>query len=132
MYYWYQSRSFLGHAKLKVGEHNTRIQELHRDLDGLRGSFEGIAGTMEELLRTMDERLAHSMEELKKILLTGGGNPRHVEEGVTTTESRAHQKVEYEFPTKSHQFEFPKFDGIGLRDWLYQCRQFFEVDETPK
>lgn len=43
------------------------------------------AGTMEELQRTMDERLAHSMEELKKILLTSGGNPRHAEEGVTTT-----------------------------------------------
>lgn len=59
-----------------MGEHNTRIQELRRDLDGLRGSFEGITGTMEELRRNMDEKLAQSMEEFKRILLTNMENQR--------------------------------------------------------
>lgn len=35
-------------------------------------------------------------------------------------------------PTRSYQVEFPKFDGVGLRDWLYKCDQFFDVDETPE
>ena len=26
--------------------------------------------------------------------------------------------------------EFPKFNGDGLKEWLYKCDQYFECDET--
>ncbi|KAF3680331.1 hypothetical protein FXO37_03370 [Capsicum annuum] len=38
----------------------------------------------------------------------------------------------YQLPMRGYHVEFPTFDGQGLKDWLYKCEQFFEVDETPK
>lgn len=56
---------------MELGEHNTQIQELRRDLYGLRGSFDGIS---DELRNTVDEKLAAFMEEFKSILVTIVGN----------------------------------------------------------
>ncbi|KAG8376158.1 hypothetical protein BUALT_Bualt09G0034100 [Buddleja alternifolia] len=34
-------------------------------------------------------------------------------------------------PTKCSTIKFPRFNGEDLRDWIFKCEQFFEVDETP-
>lgn len=120
-----------------MGEQNTRIQEFRRDLDGLQGSFEGITGTMEELRRNMDEKLTQSMEEFKRILLINVENQRpqmnpRTEDELATAPAKGRREEEYRLPTRRNQLEFSKFDGTILRDWLYQCEHFFEVDETPE
>ncbi|OIT04745.1 hypothetical protein A4A49_65195, partial [Nicotiana attenuata] len=113
-----------------MGEHNMRIQELRKDLDGLRGSFEGISGNMEELRKTVDEKLVASMEEFRRILMATVGNQIPLGEEVPIRQG-ARRSGDEELPIKGHQLEFPKFDGVGLSDWLYQCEQYFEVAETP-
>lgn len=55
-----------------------------------------------------------------------------MEEENTTATARGQHEEEYQLPNRRNQLEFPKFDGTGLRNWLYQCEQFFEVDETPE
>ncbi|KAG8380288.1 hypothetical protein BUALT_Bualt06G0000100 [Buddleja alternifolia] len=37
----------------------------------------------------------------------------------------------YHMPTKCSTIEFPRFNGEDLRDWIFRCEQFFEVDDTP-
>ncbi|PKI53800.1 hypothetical protein CRG98_025806 [Punica granatum] len=37
----------------------------------------------------------------------------------------------YSATAKIGKLEFPRFSGEGVREWLYRCEQFFEVDMTP-
>ncbi|PKI34771.1 hypothetical protein CRG98_044838, partial [Punica granatum] len=37
----------------------------------------------------------------------------------------------YSLTARIGKLEFPRFCGDGVREWLYRCEQFFEVDETP-
>ncbi|PKI67810.1 hypothetical protein CRG98_011783, partial [Punica granatum] len=37
----------------------------------------------------------------------------------------------YSTTSRIGKLEFPRFGGDGVREWLYRCEQFFDVDETP-
>ena len=36
----------------------------------------------------------------------------------------------YPYSTRLTKIEFPKFNGEGLKSWLYKCNQFFELDNV--
>lgn len=57
---------------------------------------------------------------------TMNGDNEHNEANATPQTPNA-----YQIPTKCSTIEFPHFEGENLRNWVYKCDQFFEVDETP-
>jgi len=118
-----------------MGDHNTRMQELRREVDILKGSMEGVVSSVTELQQSMDTKVAQAMEDIKR-LLTENVNPRNGD----GEDRRAHDDnrdrgvpiLNHNCPVdnRNYQVDLPHFDGTGLKDWLYRCEQFFDVDET--
>ncbi|XP_075076397.1 uncharacterized protein LOC142163045 [Nicotiana tabacum] len=121
-----------------MGDHNTRMQELRKEVDNLKGSMDTVVSSISDLRQMMDAKVAQAMEEIKNIILgnlTMGGDAQSTREEVVADRVPAvvqNRNDEYQLPTRSYQVEFPKFNGEGLKDWLYQCEQFFDVDGTPE
>nr|XP_033510364.1 uncharacterized protein LOC117275111 [Nicotiana tomentosiformis] len=76
--------------------------------------------------------------------MTGNLNPPMVQNLPVNGENHAYNNVvpvengyrvnnlagHCQITARNYQVNFPKFDGYGLKDWLYSCEQFFDVDET--
>ncbi|OIT04475.1 hypothetical protein A4A49_06670 [Nicotiana attenuata] len=98
--------------------------------------MDAVTNSVSELRSAMDLKVAQAREEIRKLLLTN----------LTTTENSqpdlpaenedpeviATRPRGYQLPTRDYHVEFPKFDGLGLKDWLYKCEMFFAVDGTPE
>lgn len=121
---------------MEIGDHNTRMQELRKEVDNLKGSMDAVTTSVSELISSVDHKVAQAMEEIRKLLLnnltTTGSHQHEVpaeNEGpeVVITRPRG-----YQLPTRDYHVEFPAFEGLGLKDWLYKCKQFFVVDGTPE
>ncbi|MCE0481619.1 hypothetical protein HAX54_039495, partial [Datura stramonium] len=54
----------------EMGDHNTRLQEMRREIDGLKGSMDGVDGSVAELSRVVDTKVTDAMSEIKTLLVT--------------------------------------------------------------
>ncbi|OIT23482.1 hypothetical protein A4A49_57786, partial [Nicotiana attenuata] len=125
-----------------MGDHNTRMAELRKDVDNLKGSVDSVGHTVAELTTSVEAKFAQALEEIKKMMLGNGNN--HAQNGPVAdggeevlrnrAEDRVARAVEHQFPFRNYQVDvaISKFDGTGLKDWLYKCEQFFDVDGTPE
>lgn len=119
-----------------MGDHNTRMHELRKEVDNLRGSIKAVTSSVSELQKSVDNKVAQAMEEIRKLLvsnLTTTGVQNHAfpveneRPDVVVPRPRGYQP-----PNRDYHMEFPIFDDIGLKDWLYTCEQIFAVEDTSE
>lgn len=124
-----------------MGDYNTRLKELHKEIDTLKGCMEGVVESVLELSKMVDAKVASAMNDVKKLIRTmiAGNNQvangaREVSNevgdqacgGMGAENSRENAREEgYELPSRNHRMEFLKFDGIGLQEWIYRGEHFF-------
>lgn len=53
-----------------MGDHKTRLQELHKEIDALKGSMEGVVGSMSELSKMVDAKVVSGINDIKKLITT--------------------------------------------------------------
>ncbi|XP_075088549.1 uncharacterized protein LOC142170516 [Nicotiana tabacum] len=119
-----------------MGDHNTRMHELRKEVNSLKGSIESVTSSVAELQKSVDNRVAQAMDEIRKLLVgnlatTGVQNHEFPVENerpeVVGPRPGGHQP-----PNRDYHTEFPVFDGVGLKDWLYKCEQIFAYEEIPE
>ncbi|XP_049345420.1 uncharacterized protein LOC125809928 [Solanum verrucosum] len=114
-----------------MGDHNARMQELRKEVDSLKHSMKGVTSSVAEIRQSVDASVAQAMDKFRRLFATSmnnNGSTRPAAEGVPRDGNRSEN---YHLPTRNYQMDFTKFDGQGLREWIYRCEQFFDVDETP-
>lgn len=126
-----------------MGDHSTRLQEMRREIDALKGSMEGVVGSVSKLGDIVDSKVANAMNEIKQLIAamaTSNGQQNNGQREVPIEveaqnngggRAEAVREEEHHLTTRNYHVEFPKFDGNGLKDWIYKAEQFFDVDETP-
>lgn len=57
-------------------------------------------------------------------------NGSHNTEGDKDSPTPGNNNRFHSFAARMTKVEFPKFDGIDLRSWIYKCNQFFQLDEV--
>ncbi|KAJ1396383.1 Retrotransposon gag domain [Sesbania bispinosa] len=78
-----------------------------------------LAGTMQ---RTIGESLKQSLDDLLQ-------QHPHGSTGMNRHESR--NSGSYSCGTRLARIDFPRFNGENVNQWLYQCNNFFLIDNTP-
>ncbi|OIS97937.1 hypothetical protein A4A49_01646 [Nicotiana attenuata] len=76
------------------------------------------------------------MDEIRKLLvgnlaITGVQNHEFPVEN-ERPEVVGHRPRGPQPPTRNYHTEFPVFDGVGLKDWLYKFEQIFAYEEIPE
>ncbi|PHU18813.1 hypothetical protein BC332_09964 [Capsicum chinense] len=67
----------LSSSENDLTDHNTRMQELEKEVDNLKGSMEGVVRSVAELQVAMDERVARVVDEIKKLFMGNGVQHRN-------------------------------------------------------
>ncbi|PHT30069.1 hypothetical protein CQW23_30338 [Capsicum baccatum] len=52
-----------------MGDHNTRMQELCKEVDNLKGSMATVVNSVSDLRQLMDTKVGKVMDEIKNILM---------------------------------------------------------------
>ncbi|KAJ1407426.1 Retrotransposon gag domain [Sesbania bispinosa] len=78
-----------------------------------------LAGTMQ---RTISESLKKTMDDLLQQHLHGSPGMHHHE---------SRNSGSYSCGTRLARIDFPRFNGENVNQWLYQCNNFFSIDNTP-
>ncbi|KAG8374641.1 hypothetical protein BUALT_Bualt10G0017100 [Buddleja alternifolia] len=119
-------------ARIEYMMVDTRSDEARRDMDMvlevMRSNKESTDKAMVEL-RTMIENIAVAQNGGNRAAGVGGSQEIGAESQAhrnTTTHSQG-----YNMATKCSKVEFPRFNGEDLRELIFKCEQFFDVDETP-
>ncbi|KAF3660763.1 Subtilisin-like protease SBT3.3 [Capsicum annuum] len=118
-----------------MGDHNTRMQELRKEVDKLKGSMEGIVHSMAEMQIAMDEKVARAVDEIKKLFTGNGvqhrngmpGNGEQWGHGIPvdlmgnsekprSTAQEGHKNGGYQLPTRGYQSNSPNLmvRGYGI------------------
>ncbi|PHU23563.1 Subtilisin-like protease SBT3.3 [Capsicum chinense] len=118
-----------------MGDHNTRMQELRKEVDKLKGSMEGIVQSMAEMQIAMDEKVARAVDEIKKLFTGNGvqhrngmpGNGEQWGHGIPvdlmgnsekprSTAQEGHKNGGYQLPTRGYQSNSPNLmvRGYGI------------------
>ncbi|XP_039124215.1 uncharacterized protein LOC120260722 [Dioscorea cayenensis subsp. rotundata] len=91
--------------------------------------------SMEEVKQEVREQTLKSMEEIK-LLISGIALQNTEVQSHTQSPVMANSSgilgAGWNSSVSSHysKIEFPRFDGIGLVEWLFKVEQFFEIDHT--
>lgn len=70
----------------------------------------------------VNERIDSSMEEIRTLL--------RIQIPRVTPEQPPTPSPHHSYSTRISKVDFPRFDGTNVRDWLYECDQFFSLDPT--
>lgn len=126
------------------------LQEMAKRVDGLQEDVQASRSDISEmkvLLQSFSAMLRPPPEPnpqgigdsspLNSSSLQSEGNQQTLDLGNAnpTPSSSAHinnggQTLPGSLVTRLTKIDFPKFDGTSLRSWLYQCEQFFSLDNT--
>ena len=114
-----------------MGDNNTQMQELRKEVDNLKHSMEGVTSSVAKIRQSVDASVAQAIDKFRRLLATSmntHGGVRPPAEGIPRGENRPGN---YQLPTRNYRMDFPKFDGQGLKEWLYKCEQFFRCRRNP-
>ncbi|PHT99765.1 Proteasome subunit beta type-4 [Capsicum chinense] len=105
-----------------MGDHNTRMHELRKEVDSLKTSMDGVVNSMAEMRTIVDEKIAQAMNEIKQLFRGNGGASMEAPTANTGDngaigegQPRRERHVAYQMYNRRYQPEFPKFDGNGLK-----------------
>ncbi|OIT32252.1 hypothetical protein A4A49_20668 [Nicotiana attenuata] len=121
-----------------MGDHNSGIAELRKDVDALKGSVETVVNSIAELTSYVETMFVQALEKIRRMMINNGENlvPNGPMLGrkEEIPAARVPRLAENQNHVKNSQVDvvISRFDGTGLKDWLYKCEQFFDMDETLK
>ncbi|KAM3220141.1 hypothetical protein P3L10_024672 [Capsicum annuum] len=130
----------------KMSDRNMRLHEMHNEIYALKGSMEGVANSVSKMGDIVDTKVVNATEikQLIVAVVAGHGQQQNVpcdgqrnshreapievdEQNSGAAKAGTTREGEYQLPTRSYHVEFPKFDGTGLKDWIYKAEHFFDV-----
>ncbi|PKH89637.1 hypothetical protein CRG98_049918, partial [Punica granatum] len=111
----------------------TRAQEVSKMATALEEQDKAIIELKSSTSNT-NSRIDQLTEMISGLALQQSRLMQHLQIG--ESKSVSHQTSgsdvgHYSATARIGKLEFPRFSGEGVREWLYRCEQFFEVDMTP-
>ncbi|KAI3458858.1 hypothetical protein Pfo_015521 [Paulownia fortunei] len=102
-----------------------------RRLKGLNEQFRLNIEGLYVQVRLSAERAKKNIEELRTMIATMAATYHNPQGESQVQRGENGWNHDYQIPTKCSRVEFPWFNRVNLRGWVYCCAQFFDVDKTP-
>ncbi|XP_071905722.1 uncharacterized protein [Coffea arabica] len=85
------------------------------------------------MLREQQDQFEKEMAALRNLVieLHTQKTQAEVNDSAHTSDTHLNNGGGYQIPSRLSRVDFPRFNGVDFRGWLYKSEQFFEVDETP-
>nr|CAD1842592.1 unnamed protein product [Ananas comosus var. bracteatus] len=129
---WYQSSDPCG--KRVIAGMETRAQEQKKMEEMLRQLIRDAVTRQEQSIQEIRDRQDKDMSEVRQMFirlqasLSGGAN----HDPPLTSRPGGNNPIKSQFLSRFTKVEFPRFDGMNLKGWVYRCEQFFEIDGTEE